>query len=272
MRRAVVLGALVAGLLVVHGGTSPTPSQACVTSESTGKVSITPANNPIGVHHRVGLQIVPSDTSDYVPSSGHFEIDGPGGHMTVAGDSEGGAFWTPSEIGHYDIAASWRMYGCSDGPPDFAASATAAMDALPEQRATGMFNHVRRREHAVTPSGYVITARVSVTFEPLCPVGTVAGPEPLVWTLYYERGRATPTHSSPHTVSGPFACAPYTAHGGPGSPLRHGRYFTIGGDTVTVLEPTTLRVLAEMRSAGTLVATSHLTFTPGHPGERLRFH
>jgi hypothetical protein len=270
--------AILLALAVTGGGASA--QSACpgteYTGPTTGSVVILPKGTPVAEHHQVQLTFTGQNQGEVVPGSASFELDGPGGHLTLPGGEDGAAKWTVPAAGHYEISAHWTQYRCADASaPTYAAGSAPAVsfDAIKEQRPGIAHNIFRFARHVTHHLGVTrtIPARVTLAGGPDCPLNFTAVREPLVTTLYYRRGTSAPTHASPH-VTGRFP-------GGCDSPLdgsagaHRGRGFSVAASgrfaSIEVVEPTRMRVIIEVTSGGALVGTIHATFRPTRTGESI---
>ena len=280
-RRGLVaaLGALVVAMLAA--GTSAPAQTTCPGIEypppPPGAVSF-PHNLPIGVHHKVRLSFSgPTDLAALVPKSARFEIDGPGGHITLPASGLA-AIFTPPAAGHYTISARWTQYLCADASAQtFAHGSTPGvpLDVAGERGVTKLVHRITIRQVRDRSGAFV--PETDLTAGPVCPVGTVASDAPFTETVYYEQGTRRPTRASAHLVA-VWHCArdvgnkPLPPRGiaratGPG--------FTVAafdnGVFVGVTKPATLSVLVTLTSSGAPVATFRAQFHPTASGERVTF-
>ncbi|MEA2493642.1 MAG: hypothetical protein QOJ29_1553 [Thermoleophilaceae bacterium] len=257
--------AAAAVLLTTLGSSSVVAADYCAVD---GAVAIRPATVEIGVQHKVTLLFTPKfDESYLVPGSLKFHVSGPSGAFDVpeAGDSHGASF-TPTAVGPWSASATWSQYDCDQ--PD----ATKEGQTAPTNFTIFEDLHATEAEFSIShPLGRGAGGEVSFLAGWVCPPVERTIAEPLSLTLYYEIGLKAPTHASHQLFSRSpnNGCYPSSAGGGSGSKDHRWPWgFTTGGG-MTVFQPHSARVLAEVRRGSVLIGAIRLRFKPVHGGEAI---
>ncbi len=274
-RRLTLLAALLAAGLLLSAAT---PADHALALDACGGVPYGPPANPRVVVEPEIYAGQPTffrvaddatDSSGPIEGSVRFAISGPAGRATVPGDRNATASYTPPNISHYTVAATWRQFACADGDRttyyDVSTPATG-FDALAGKQPKAAFRTRRRPKAPNRPGDATLLGFL------VCPAPSQARSDNTSLAVYYQRGTKKPSHASPHLR--------LTVRGGcdgrqDARPRRHQArsfYLSVNRDQVqaTVTAPARLRVLLEIKVAGKLLGRAYGRFAPSSTGESVR--
>lgn len=234
----------------------PSGSAADSSCDSSGTVDVLPLHGAIGVHHEVDLILLAHfDLVRLVPHSLMFHVKGPSGQVDYQGadDTLGAKFHAPA-VGSYSAWATWQLHDCSD-PSVLTQQQAAPVDfkVFKERRP------VPRFKASIFP-GHTSRRAPIFAVDAACPPSTIGVTEPLTLAVYWQVGKKTPSHSSPHsTLVLPDGCSGRK----PTEPRSTNyRWGVVRGATIGVLPGNTVRVLGELKSGKTIVGQTRIRFQP----------
>jgi hypothetical protein len=252
-----VLAALAAAASLVALSVSNAPAGAADSCPSSGTLDVLPLHAPIGVHHKVDLVLIGKfDLRRLVPGSLSFHVLTPIGTRNFpGGDDTLGAIFDAPAVGSYTATAHWQLHSCDDP------SVNVDESAGPEKFRIFHERRPRARFKATVVIGG--DTRKAPIFQTTanCPPSTIGITERLELSVYFERGKKTPTHSSPHSsqVLDKGCAAP---PGGPQPKSKNYSWGVVSGGTIGVLPGNTVRVLAEVKSGRKIVGQTRVRFQP----------
>lgn len=253
MKLLASVAALCAAIVLCAGAPAGVAADAC---DNGATVDVLPLHGAIGVHHEVDLIVLARfELNRLVPNSLVFHVATPTGTKDLAGGNDTlGTKFTAGSIGGYSAYATWKLYGCSDrGAVSEERSAPIAFKVFHERRPGARFK-------ATIVPGRTSSRAPIVAVDAVCPPSTIGVTDPLVLSVFWELGRKTPSHRSPHSnVVLREGCA---GRAGPDPKTKSYSWGVVRGATIGVLPGHTVRVLAEVKSGKTIVGQTRMRFEP----------
>ncbi len=264
--------AVVGALALLPGGSSSAQVDECsarggvpypVSSGATVDV-----HQPVYATHVASLEL--RGAGEVVPGSLRYLVVAPGGGTaSPRSDRYFGARYTPPKVGRYSVTATWRELTCGNGGGSTYADITtppSQFEALPGERPKPYFHTTRR------PTRPNATGDAALTGFLNCPAPSRAAHDAADLIVYYARGGKRPTHASRrlrlHQAGG---CDGLKRVGKRERVTKAYAIVLVRSQlTVVVRAPARLRVLMEIRYAGSLLRRSYGTFGPSRTGESVR--
>src|SRR4051812_5908454 len=173
------------------------PCEGSTHTPAATNARVTVDGLPVTPGNEVGLGYARDGGGDIVPDSMSYEVDGPAGHSTIAGDRRYfDASYTPPASGSYRIGAHWREYACADYRAYYrdVTAAPAAFTTIVGEVPTTRVRADRRRKVANAPGRATLEAFLN------CPIAEHADAMPTRLAIYYTFSGHSATHSSRHAV------------------------------------------------------------------------
>ena len=222
---------------------------------------------PTTAGNEISLGFAQDGGGDPVPSSARYDIDGPGGHVSIAGDRHFVGVYTLPFAGTYSVVAHWSEYTCADGGGINEVTTPATTFATSAaKKPTVSFRATRRPKVANSVGSATLEAFLN------CPPRREADKTPARIAVYYTLGgHSAPTHSSKHVVLNiPNGCWPTVGVGTKRGSARKVRIeISAGLAAFEVTAPAKADVLMEVSYGGKLIARRRGRFRPSSTGERV---